>query len=129
MGEAGAADELPELHATCAGLKAWATVRGHAHIEECRKACGGQGFLRSSGIADLACLLSSVGVSIDRDGKGLPQLIAFYQLLDVNGDGFISQEDFCVAVLEAVIDPEHPEQGPRLPSGPPGARQASRRSC
>eukprot|EP00937_MAST-01D_sp_MAST-1D-sp2_P001966 g1966.t1 len=54
-GDVTAADELPELHATCSGLKAFATVRGHAAIEECRKACGGQGFLRSSGIADLTC--------------------------------------------------------------------------
>jgi acyl-CoA oxidase len=53
--DAGAADELPELHATCSGLKSFSTTRGHAAIEECRKACGGQGFLRSSGIADLAC--------------------------------------------------------------------------
>ena len=50
---AKAAEELPELHVTCAGLKAWSTVNGHANIEECRKACGGQGFMRSSGIADL----------------------------------------------------------------------------
>ena len=53
MFKTGAADELPELHATCSGLKAWATVNAHANIEECRKACGGQGFMRSSGIADL----------------------------------------------------------------------------
>ena len=50
---AKAAEELPELHVTCAGLKAWSTVNGHSNIEECRKACGGQGFMRSSGIADL----------------------------------------------------------------------------
>eukprot|EP00927_Polykrikos_kofoidii_P076950 TRINITY_DN73955_c0_g1_i1.p1 TRINITY_DN73955_c0_g1~~TRINITY_DN73955_c0_g1_i1.p1 ORF type:complete len:697 (-),score=135.34 TRINITY_DN73955_c0_g1_i1:52-2142(-) len=54
-GDPDAADELPELHATCSGLKAFATTRGHDAIEECRKACGGQGFLRSSGIADLSC--------------------------------------------------------------------------
>jgi acyl-CoA oxidase len=54
-GDETAADELPELHATCSGLKAFATVEAHAGIEECRKACGGQGFLRSSGIADLTC--------------------------------------------------------------------------
>jgi acyl-CoA oxidase len=53
-----AADELPELHVTCAGLKAFATVNGHADIEECRKACGGQGFLRSSGVADLSTTFS-----------------------------------------------------------------------
>ena len=54
-GDASAADELPELHATLSGLKAFATTRAHDAIEECRRACGGQGFLRSSGVADLAC--------------------------------------------------------------------------
>ena len=55
MGDMDAADELPELHATCSGLKVYSTINGHAKMEDCRKACGGQGFLRSSGIADLVC--------------------------------------------------------------------------
>jgi hypothetical protein len=75
------------------------------------------------GIADLASLLASLGVCIDRDEHGLPQLVAFYQLLDVDGDGFITQDDFCVALLEAVVDPERPERGPSLPSG--GSRRAT----
>jgi len=58
MNDPDAAEELPELHATCSGLKVWATVRGHGQIEECRKACGGQGFLRSSGLADLVSSLA-----------------------------------------------------------------------
>lgn len=53
-GDESAADELPQLHATLSGLKATATVRAHECIEECRKCCGGQGFLMSSGIAKLA---------------------------------------------------------------------------
>ena len=59
IGEGGAAadaaaNELPELHATLAGLKVWSTVKAHGFIEECRKACGGQGFLLSSGVAELS---------------------------------------------------------------------------
>jgi acyl-CoA oxidase len=54
QGDMTAADELPELHATCSGLKAFATVMGHDNIEEVRKSMGGQGFLRSSGIAQIA---------------------------------------------------------------------------
>lgn len=53
-GDDSAAEELPEVHATCAGLKVWSTVWAHANIEECRKACGGQGFLSSSGIVAIA---------------------------------------------------------------------------
>lgn len=50
-----AAAEMPELHATLSGLKVWATLWAHSGIEDCRKACGGQGYLRSSGICDLTC--------------------------------------------------------------------------
>eukprot|EP00746_Dinoflagellata_sp_MGD_P085886 gnl/MRDRNA2_/MRDRNA2_33981_c0_seq1.p1 gnl/MRDRNA2_/MRDRNA2_33981_c0~~gnl/MRDRNA2_/MRDRNA2_33981_c0_seq1.p1 ORF type:complete len:688 (-),score=143.58 gnl/MRDRNA2_/MRDRNA2_33981_c0_seq1:58-2121(-) len=53
-GDESGADELPELHATLAGLKAWSTVWAHNNIEECRKACGGQGFMMSSGIAKIS---------------------------------------------------------------------------
>jgi acyl-CoA oxidase len=35
-------------------MKATATVWAHDGIEECRKCCGGQGFLKSSGIAKLS---------------------------------------------------------------------------
>merc|ERR1719394_859791 len=48
-----AAAEMPELHATLSGLKVWSTLWAHTGIEDCRKACGGQGYLRSSGICDI----------------------------------------------------------------------------
>mmetsp|Transcript_109874 Transcript_109874/g.309888 ORF Transcript_109874/g.309888 Transcript_109874/m.309888 type:complete len:725 (+) Transcript_109874:77-2251(+) len=48
-----AAAELPELHATLSGLKVWSTLWAHTCMEDCRKACGGQGYLRSSGICDI----------------------------------------------------------------------------
>eukprot|EP00413_Alexandrium_margalefii_P014827 CAMPEP_0204542642 /NCGR_PEP_ID=MMETSP0661-20131031/19132_1 /ASSEMBLY_ACC=CAM_ASM_000606 /TAXON_ID=109239 /ORGANISM="Alexandrium margalefi, Strain AMGDE01CS-322" /LENGTH=130 /DNA_ID=CAMNT_0051549347 /DNA_START=84 /DNA_END=473 /DNA_ORIENTATION=+ len=49
-GDDSAADELPELHASCAGLKVWATLYAHEGMEDMRRSCGGQGFLRSSGL-------------------------------------------------------------------------------
>lgn len=49
-----AAEEMPELHATLSGLKVWSTMWAHEGIEDCRKACGGQGYLRSSGVCDLS---------------------------------------------------------------------------
>jgi acyl-CoA oxidase len=52
-GDTSAADELPELHASLSGLKAWCTIIAHGHMEDLRKACGGQGFLRSSGLPDI----------------------------------------------------------------------------
>eukprot|EP00931_Biecheleriopsis_adriatica_P042963 TRINITY_DN24525_c0_g1_i2.p1 TRINITY_DN24525_c0_g1~~TRINITY_DN24525_c0_g1_i2.p1 ORF type:complete len:684 (+),score=155.84 TRINITY_DN24525_c0_g1_i2:41-2092(+) len=52
-GDEKAAEELPELHATLSGFKVFATVTTQRNLEECRLACGGQGFLRSSGVGDL----------------------------------------------------------------------------
>jgi len=49
-----AAAEMPELHATLSGLKVWSTLYAHESIEDCRKACGGQGYLRSSGVCALS---------------------------------------------------------------------------
>lgn len=53
-GDESAADALPELHATLSGFKVFATVSTQHNIEELRKSCGGQGFLRSCGLADMA---------------------------------------------------------------------------
>lgn len=46
-------DDLPELHATCSGLKGLCTKQAHDGMEDLRKCCGGHGFLSSSGIAPL----------------------------------------------------------------------------
>lgn len=45
--------DLPDLHATAAGLKAFCTNWGGDMIEECRRCCGGQGASLSSGVAQL----------------------------------------------------------------------------
>ncbi|NP_001090149.1 acyl-CoA oxidase 1, palmitoyl L homeolog [Xenopus laevis] len=49
----GNLNELPELHALSAGLKAFTTWVANAGIEECRMACGGHGYSRCSGIPDI----------------------------------------------------------------------------
>ncbi|PIO26413.1 hypothetical protein AB205_0002950, partial [Aquarana catesbeiana] len=49
----GNLNELPELHALSAGLKAFTTWVASAGIEECRMACGGHGYSRCSGIPDI----------------------------------------------------------------------------
>jgi len=46
-------DDLPELHASSAGLKGLCCDRAAVGIEDCRKACGGAGYLLASGIAAL----------------------------------------------------------------------------
>ncbi|XP_044151949.1 peroxisomal acyl-coenzyme A oxidase 1 isoform X2 [Bufo gargarizans] len=51
--QTGNLNELPELHALAAGLKAFTTWVAASGIEECRMACGGHGYSRSSGIPDI----------------------------------------------------------------------------
>jgi acyl-CoA oxidase len=53
-GDESMVNELPVLHATLSGMKAVATTWAHESIEECRKCCGGQGFLMSSGVCKLS---------------------------------------------------------------------------
>jgi len=47
-------DALPEIAASSSGLKALCTYLAWAGIEDCRKCCGGNGYLMVSGIAPLA---------------------------------------------------------------------------
>jgi len=47
-------DLLPEMAATSGGLKALCTYLTWSGIEDCRKCCGGNGYLMSSGVAPLA---------------------------------------------------------------------------
>ncbi|XP_067353702.1 peroxisomal acyl-coenzyme A oxidase 1 isoform X1 [Channa argus] len=46
-------NELPELHALSAGLKAFTTWAVNGGIEVCRMSCGGHGYSRSSALPDL----------------------------------------------------------------------------
>lgn len=47
-------DSINEIAATSSGLKALCTYLAWSGIEDCRKCCGGNGYLMSSGIANLA---------------------------------------------------------------------------
>lgn len=73
-GDETAGDELPMLHATLCGFKVFSTVTAHANVEECRKACGGQGFLRSAGIANMP---NEMGEPVTAEGE---QVILSQQL-------------------------------------------------
>eukprot|EP01006_Ploeotia_vitrea_P019254 TRINITY_DN51420_c0_g1_i1.p1 TRINITY_DN51420_c0_g1~~TRINITY_DN51420_c0_g1_i1.p1 ORF type:complete len:701 (-),score=71.89 TRINITY_DN51420_c0_g1_i1:243-2324(-) len=45
--------DLPEVHATSAGLKGMCTITAADGLEDCRKACGGHGVMLASGISQL----------------------------------------------------------------------------
>ena len=51
-GESGAGDTLKQFHAASSSLKSMCTGVTAAGIEDCRKACGGHGFLQSSGLPE-----------------------------------------------------------------------------
>lgn len=51
--QAGDFNQLNEIHATSAALKAYSTWIVSSGIEECRKACGGHGYLKVSGLVHL----------------------------------------------------------------------------
>eukprot|EP00897_Mesotaenium_endlicherianum_P001166 jgi/Mesen1/1104/ME000123S00271 len=50
---AGDYSTLPEVHACTAGLKALTTTATADGIEECRRRCGGNGYLHASGLPEL----------------------------------------------------------------------------
>jgi acyl-CoA oxidase len=47
--------QVADIHATSSALKSFNTTVAADGIEECRKACGGHGFLSSSGLPELMC--------------------------------------------------------------------------
>lgn len=50
--ESGAGDTLKQFHAASSCLKSLCTEVTAAGIEDCRKACGGHGYLQSSGLPE-----------------------------------------------------------------------------
>ena len=77
-------------------------------------------------LSSLATLLAASGIAPDRGRRGLVQLLALYRFLDVDGDGWISERDLSLALLEVSFDAGAPEKGPRLPvtAGGRGGRRA-----
>ena len=52
----------------------------------------------------LSHLLGDAGVPIHRGEEGLPQLLAAYNMLDLDGDGWITWPDFSTAILYLAVD-------------------------
>jgi len=63
--DAEAAEMLPDLHATSAGLKAYCTWYTLEAIEKCRQCCGGHGY---SGYAGLAAMFADFAVQCTWEG-------------------------------------------------------------
>lgn len=59
----GAIQNLAEIHATASGLKGYCTRITADAIEDCRRCCGGHGYLLNSGVAALAADFVWVGTA------------------------------------------------------------------
>ena len=86
-------DQLAEMHATAAALKAYSTLIVSNGIEECRKACGGHGYLKVSGLVQLfadyvpACTYEGDNyVLIQQTAKHLFKMCTQIRNGDVNED-------------------------------------------
>jgi acyl-CoA oxidase len=86
-------DDLRKIETKAAGLKAIATWLATKTIQECREACGGKGYLKENGFADLKAD-SDIFTTFEGDNTVLMQLVAKGLLTDFkqafNDDGFLA---------------------------------------
>uniref|UniRef100_A0A6U0E7H6 acyl-CoA oxidase n=1 Tax=Helicotheca tamesis TaxID=374047 RepID=A0A6U0E7H6_9STRA len=67
-------EEVADVHASSSSLKSFTTMITADGIEECRKACGGHGFLQSSGLPELATTYLQ-NPTVEGDNYMLPQQV------------------------------------------------------
>jgi len=70
---------LKDAHVMLAGLKAWATTVAADGAEDCRKACGGMGYLAISGLPDLVQSATAL-CTLEGENTVLWQQVARYLL-------------------------------------------------
>ncbi len=68
-------DDMQEIEALAAGLKAWATWNATATLQECRECCGGKGYLAENRLAALKND-TEVYTTFEGDNTVLMQLVA-----------------------------------------------------
>jgi len=102
--------QVSDIHASSSGLKSFMTMVAADGIEECRKACGGHGFLQCSGLPELfTTYLQSP--TVEGDNHMLPQQVikVLLKLVEAvqNGDDLKDYEPcdshHLVPSLEAII--------------------------
>ncbi|MBN8465094.1 acyl-CoA dehydrogenase family protein [Corallococcus exiguus] len=93
-------DDAREIEALAAGLKAYASWNATATIQECREACGGQGYLTANRFASLKAD-TDVFTTFEGDNTVLMQLVA-KGLLTGYRQRF--EDDRVFAVLRLIVD-------------------------
>jgi acyl-CoA oxidase len=66
--------EVADIHASTSGLKSYMTTVAANGIEDCRKACGGHGFLQCSGLPELLTTYLQ-SPTVEGDNHMLPQQV------------------------------------------------------
>ena len=67
--------EVQDIHASSSALKSFTTMVTADGIEDCRKACGGHGFLQASGLPELFTTYLQ-NPTVEGDNQMLPQQVA-----------------------------------------------------
>jgi len=90
-------NDMREIETLAAGLKAHATWFTTSTIQECREACGGQGYMAENRFADLKAD-SDIFTTFEGDNTVLMQLVAKGVMSSFNkeltGDGFMGMVNF-----------------------------------
>ena len=66
--------EITDIHASSSALKSFTTTVAADGIEDCRKACGGHGYLQSSGLPELSTTYL-MNPTVEGDNHMLPQQV------------------------------------------------------
>lgn len=87
--------EVTDIHASSSALKSFTTTVAADGIEDCRKACGGHGYLQSSGLPELVATYL-MNPTVEGDNHMLPQqvvkvLLKLFQAV-VSGDDLTDYE-------------------------------------
>ena len=78
-------DDKRELEATAAGLKCYATWFANDTVQECREACGGQGYLASNRFASIRADVD-IFATFEGDNTVLMQLVAKSRLTEFKNE-------------------------------------------
>jgi acyl-CoA oxidase len=110
--------EVSDIHASSSALKSFSTIIAADGIEECRKACGGHGFLASSGLPELfTTYLQSP--TVEGDNHMLPQqvirvLLKLVAAVQRNNQEDLQKYESCdsfalIPSLKAILNGVHEE--------------------
>ena len=117
----GSNDDLPEVHASAAGLKALCCCLAADGIEDLRRACGGHGYLMSSGIAPLEADFKGPNTTAEGDYVVLALQTARFllKMVDAARGGTVGALPGTTAIFARLADPNFvPSRGDGRPVPP-----------